>query len=78
MEATNEPPAPSGPRTLPAGALGLGLASLVLPGLGQAIQRRFARAAFLLLAALALWFLAGLGYLVHLWAAFDAALSKRD
>jgi hypothetical protein len=58
-------------------AILLGLASLILPGAGQALQRRFGRALLLLLLAAALWHFLALGYLVHLWAAFDAALYRR-
>lgn len=67
----------SSARALPPSALALGLASLLLPGLGQALQRRPIGALLLLALAAGLWFAALLGYLVHLWAAFDAALHRR-
>ncbi|MEZ5978438.1 MAG: hypothetical protein R3F34_09490 [Planctomycetota bacterium] len=55
----------------------LGLASLALPGSGQALQRRYARGAALLALAAVLWWCLRLGYVVHLWAALDAALARR-
>ncbi|QDU84564.1 hypothetical protein Pla163_16750 [Planctomycetes bacterium Pla163] len=62
---------------IPRSAILLGLASLILPGAGQVLQRRYGRALLLILLAAALWYLLALGYLVHLWAAFDAALHRR-
>lgn len=52
------------------------LASLFIPGLGQLLQGRLVKAAFMfVLAAVLWWFL--LGWLVHLWSILDAALFKR-
>lgn len=64
-------------RAFDAGALLTGLASLLVPGAGQAWQGRWVRAFALFLLAAALWYFLALGYLVHLWAAFDAALYRR-
>ncbi len=52
------------------------LASFFIPGLGQLLQGRLLMAIFMfLLAAVLWWFL--LGWVIHLWSIFDAALFKR-
>jgi hypothetical protein len=51
------------------------LASFFIPGLGQLIQGRLLKAAFMfVLAGFLWWFL--LGWIVHLWSIIDAAMWK--
>ena len=50
-----------------------GLASLVVPGLGQLLQGRVMKAGLLFVAALMMW-VAYMGWVVHLFAAYDAAV----
>ncbi len=54
------------------------LASFCFPGLGQLIQGRIGRAALLFVASIVVWAvsLGTLGWIVHVWAAIDAALWK--
>ena len=54
------------------------LASFFVPGLGQLIQGRIGKALFLLIAGGILWLISfgTLGWVVHIWAAIDAALWK--
>ena len=49
-----------------------GLASFFYPGLGQLVQGRLLAALFFFLAGTLLWFVL-LGWIVHIWAAFDCA-----
>ena len=49
-----------------------GLASFFIPGLGQLVQGRLLRALVMLLLATALWWIF-LGWIVHVWSAYDAA-----
>jgi TM2 domain-containing membrane protein YozV len=51
------------------------LASFFVPGLGQLIQGRLFKAAFMFVAAIALWIVL-LGWLIHLWSIIDAAMWK--
>ena len=51
------------------------LASFFVPGLGQLIQGRLLKAAFMFVAAIALWIVL-LGWLIHLWSIIDAAMWK--
>ena len=49
--------------------------SFFIPGLGQLVQGRLLKAAVMfVLAAVLWWFL--LGWIIHLWSIFDAALFK--
>ncbi len=48
------------------------LLSIFIPGLGQAVQKRWKAAILFFLACFVLWFL-WLGWLIHIWAVFDAA-----
>lgn len=51
------------------------LASFFIPGLGQLLQGRLIKAAFMfVLAAILWWFL--LGWVIHLWSILDAAMWK--
>lgn len=51
------------------------LASFFIPGLGQLLQGRLLKAAFMfILAGVLWWFL--LGWIVHLWSILDAAMWK--
>ncbi|HET6232885.1 MAG TPA: hypothetical protein VFE05_22605 [Longimicrobiaceae bacterium] len=54
------------------------LASFFLPGLGQLIQGRVGKAIFMVIAGVILWVisLGTLGWIIHIWAAIDAALYK--
>ncbi len=53
------------------------LASFFIPGLGQLLQGRLAKAVVMfVLAAILWWFL--LGWAVHLWSILDAALYKPE
>ncbi len=49
-----------------------GIASFFYPGLGQLVQGRLLAAAIFFLAGTVLW-LVLLGWIIHIWAAFDAA-----
>ncbi|MDZ4850287.1 MAG: hypothetical protein SGI77_13465 [Pirellulaceae bacterium] len=49
-----------------------GLASFFYPGLGQLVQARFLAAAIFFVAGTLLWFVL-LGWIIHIWAAIDAA-----
>jgi TM2 domain-containing membrane protein YozV len=49
------------------------LASFFIPGLGQLLQGRLLKAAFMFVLAGILWFFL-LGWAVHLWSVLDAAL----
>jgi TM2 domain-containing membrane protein YozV len=49
-----------------------GLASFFYPGLGQLVQGRFLAAAIFFVAGTLLWFVL-LGWIMHLWAAINAA-----
>jgi TM2 domain-containing membrane protein YozV len=53
------------------------LASFFIPGLGQLIQGRVAKAAVMFVLAGIFWFI-GLGWVIHLWSIIDAALYKPD
>ncbi len=51
------------------------LASFFIPGLGQLLQGRLLKAAFMcVLAGILWWFL--LGWIIHLWSILDAAMWK--
>ena len=54
------------------------LASFFIPGLGQLIQGRIGKALFLVIAGAILWVISfgTLGWVIHVWAAIDAALWK--
>lgn len=52
------------------------LASFFIPGLGQLLQGRPLKAAFMFVSAAVLWWFL-LGWIVHLWSILDAALFKR-
>lgn len=49
-----------------------GLASFFIPGLGQLVQGRLLRALVMFVLATVLWWIF-LGWIVHLWSAYDAA-----
>jgi len=49
--------------------------SFFIPGLGQAVQGRLAMAFIQFVLAIVLWFFL-LGWAIHLWSIFDAALWK--
>jgi len=51
------------------------LASFFIPGLGQLIQGRLLKAAFMFCAAILLWIVL-LGWIIHLWSILDAAMWK--
>ncbi|MFM7128099.1 MAG: hypothetical protein ACKO85_21040 [Isosphaeraceae bacterium] len=61
----------SGPGSL--GNIIAALCSVFVPGLGQLVQGRILKAAFLFVTASVLW-LFMLGWLVHIWAIWDAAV----
>jgi TM2 domain-containing membrane protein YozV len=63
-----------GPGTLP--NIISAILSLFWPGLGQLVQGRLGKAILFFLLAAILWWLL-LGWIIHLWAAIDAA-SFRD
>ena len=52
------------------------LASFFIAGLGQLIQGRLLKAALMFVLAGVVWFVSfgTLGWLVHIWSAFDAAV----
>lgn len=52
----------------------VGLASLILPGLGQLLNRNFWKAGAFAFGVFLLWG-TGLGWIVHIWAGIDAARS---
>lgn len=56
------------------------LASFFIPGLGQLIQGRVAKAAVMFVLAGVVWILSfgTLGWIIHLWSIIDAALYKPD
>ena len=51
------------------------ICSLIAPGLGQLTQGRFGKALWHFLLAIALWLLSfgTLGWVMHLWSAYEAA-----
>jgi TM2 domain-containing membrane protein YozV len=51
------------------------LCSFFIPGLGQLLQGRLARAIIQFVLAAILWFVL-LGWIIHLWSILDAALWK--
>jgi hypothetical protein len=53
-----------------------GICSLLIPGLGQFLQGRNKAAAWQFFPAIVLWFVL-LGWVMHLWSAFDAARYER-
>jgi len=60
------------PQTGSGGNVLAGLASFFFPGLGQLVQGRLMRALVMFVLACVLWWIL-LGWIVHLWSAFDAA-----
>ena len=50
-----------------------GLASFLIPGLGQLVQGRFLLAAFMFVMTWLLWLIL-LGWVIHLWSIIDAAV----
>jgi TM2 domain-containing membrane protein YozV len=50
-----------------------GLASFFLPGLGQLVQGRMFKAAFHCIIFIPLWFI-WLGWIMHIWSAYEAAI----
>jgi TM2 domain-containing membrane protein YozV len=52
-----------------------GIASFIIPGLGQLLQGRIIPAALLAISAALLWFIA-LGWIVGIYAAYEAATHK--
>ncbi|MGJ3241370.1 MAG: hypothetical protein ACFE0O_00215 [Opitutales bacterium] len=59
-----------GPGTLP--NIISAILSLIWPGLGQLVQGRLGKAILLFILAAVLWWVL-LGWVIHLWAAVDAA-----
>lgn len=53
------------------------LASFFIPGLGQLLQGRLIKAAFMFVLAGVLWFFL-LGWVIHLWSILDAAMWKHS
>ncbi|WP_266159125.1 hypothetical protein [Dyella silvatica] len=51
------------------------ICSFFIPGLGQLVQGRLLKAALMFVLAGALWII-WLGWLVHLWSIYDAAVYK--
>ena len=49
------------------------ICSFFIPGLGQLVQGRVFKAAFMFVFALLLWVI-WLGWIIHLWSIIDAAL----
>jgi TM2 domain-containing membrane protein YozV len=49
--------------------------SVFVPGLGQLVQGRILKAAFMFVSAMALWFVL-MGWLVHVWSVWDAAMYR--
>jgi TM2 domain-containing membrane protein YozV len=56
-----------------AGNIIAGLASFFFPGLGQLVQGRILSALFFFVLSCVLW-LVFLGFIAHIWSAFNAAL----
>jgi TM2 domain-containing membrane protein YozV len=50
--------------------------SFFIPGLGQLVQGRVLKAAFMFVAAAVLWWIL-MGWIIHLWSIIDAAMFKR-
>lgn len=72
MNATSNP---SGAGQGSTGNVIAALASFFIPGLGQLIQGRLLKAAFMFVMAAVLWIFL-LGWIVHLWSIVDAAMFK--
>ncbi|WP_442887136.1 DUF6677 family protein [Congregicoccus parvus] len=53
------------------------LCSFFIPGLGQLVQGRWIKAAFMFVLGAVLWYFL-LGWIVHLWSIVDAAVYKPD
>ena len=55
------------------------LASFFIPGLGQLLQGRVLKAAFMFVLAGGVWLISfgQLGWIVHLWSVIDAAVYRR-
>ncbi len=53
------------------------ICSFFVPGLGQLVQGRFIRAVIMFILAGALW-LAWLGWIIHVWSIYDAAVFQGD
>ena len=51
------------------------ICSFFIPGLGQLVQGRLLKAAIMFVAAGVLWIFM-LGWIVHIWSIFDAAVYK--
>ncbi len=51
------------------------LASFFIPGLGQLLQGRILKGAFMFISAAVLWWIL-MGWIIHLWSIIDAALFK--
>ena len=51
------------------------LCSFFIPGLGQLVQGRWIKAAFMFVLAAVLW-LIWMGWLIHLWSIIDAAMFR--
>ena len=51
------------------------ICSFFIPGLGQLVQGRLLKAAIMFVAAAVLWLL-WLGWIIHIWSIFDAAVYK--
>lgn len=73
MEAMKKMNTMSGPGSL--ANIIAAICSVFVPGLGQLVQGRIFKAAFLFVTATVLW-LFMLGWLVHIWAIWDAAAWK--
>ena len=71
----NAPAHPSGAGQGSTGNVIAALASFFIPGLGQLIQGRLLKAAFMFVMAAVLWVFL-LGWIVHLWSILDAAMFK--
>ncbi len=55
------------------------LASFFIPGLGQLLQGRLLKAAFMFVLAGVVWFITfgTFGWIIHLWSVIDAAVYRR-
>ena len=51
------------------------LCSFIIPGLGQLVQGRLMRAGIHFVLSILLWFV-WMGWIVHLWSAYSAAVYK--
>lgn len=51
------------------------ICSFFIPGLGQLVQGRWIKAAFMFVMAALLWVI-WMGWIIHLWSIIDAALFK--